>query len=132
MTHGDRRRRHAETVWRPWLDDAAVAAARLSTGVAGRRVVVLAAHPDDEVLGVGGLLRRADRRLAAEIVAVWATDGEASHPGSTSLDRSPSWRALRRAESRRRAARLGVSADATRAPRAARTAVWPTACTALS
>jgi LmbE family N-acetylglucosaminyl deacetylase len=74
---------------------------------AAGRVVALAAHPDDEVLGVGGLLSR----LAAagrEIVAVWATDGEASHPGSTAFDPSR-LRTLRRAESVAALARLGVT-----------------------
>jgi LmbE family N-acetylglucosaminyl deacetylase len=39
--------------------------------------LVVAPHPGDEILGVGGLLARLG---AAEMVAV--TDGEASHPGS--------------------------------------------------
>jgi LmbE family N-acetylglucosaminyl deacetylase len=45
-----------------------------------RSAVVIAAHPDDEVLGVGGLMSL----LAAEGVRlrlVAVTDGEASHPG---------------------------------------------------
>ncbi len=46
-----------------------------------RRVVVIAPHPDDEVLGAGGLIERALReRIVVEVVAV--TDGEASHPAS--------------------------------------------------
>ncbi len=45
------------------------------------RVLVLAAHPDDESLGAGGLLARAHRR-GLEVVVVCATDGEASHPHS--------------------------------------------------
>ncbi len=46
------------------------------------RVVVLAAHPDDEVLAVGGLLARlADR--GCDLLLVAATDGEASHLGRT-------------------------------------------------
>jgi LmbE family N-acetylglucosaminyl deacetylase len=45
-----------------------------------RSVVVLAAHPDDEVLGVGGLMALlADRGVRLRLIAV--TDGEASHPG---------------------------------------------------
>lgn len=46
------------------------------------RVVVAAAHPDDEVLGVGGTLARlAAAGLAVTVVSV--TDGEGSHPGNT-------------------------------------------------
>ncbi len=48
------------------------------------RVVLLAPHPDDEILGVGGLLRQlAHRGATVEVVAV--TDGEASHPASRSI-----------------------------------------------
>jgi LmbE family N-acetylglucosaminyl deacetylase len=49
---------------------------------AWRTVLVCAAHPDDDVLGVGGLMGT----LAATGVRLHllaATDGEASHPGST-------------------------------------------------
>ena len=43
-------------------------------------VVVVAAHPDDEVLGVGGMLAMlATAGARMRLVAV--TDGEASHPG---------------------------------------------------
>ncbi len=43
-----------------------------------RRVVIVAPHPDDEVLGAGGLIQRALRdKQIVEIIAV--TDGEASH-----------------------------------------------------
>jgi LmbE family N-acetylglucosaminyl deacetylase/SAM-dependent methyltransferase len=45
------------------------------------RVVVVAAHPDDESLGAGGLLAEAADR-ALEITLVLATAGERSHPGS--------------------------------------------------
>jgi LmbE family N-acetylglucosaminyl deacetylase len=66
-----------EEVWRAWPG-----LAQLPTGRPGTpaSVVVLAAHPDDEVLGAGGilsLLASAGTRL--RLVAV--TDGEASHPG---------------------------------------------------
>ncbi len=46
-----------------------------------RRLVVVTPHPDDEVLGAGGLIQRAlDEGVLVEIVAV--TDGESSHPRS--------------------------------------------------
>ena len=44
-----------------------------------RRLVVVTPHPDDEVLGAGGLIQKAlAEGILVEIVAV--TDGEASHP----------------------------------------------------
>lgn len=45
------------------------------------RLVVVAAHPDDESLGAGGLLQRAARQGVPTEVIV-ATWGEKSHPGS--------------------------------------------------
>ncbi|MFD5112075.1 PIG-L deacetylase family protein [Streptomyces sp. NPDC058391] len=67
-----------ERLWRSWPGLPA-----LPEAVLPRRghVVVVAAHPDDEVLGFGGamaLLAAAGVRLT--VVAV--TDGERSHPGS--------------------------------------------------
>jgi LmbE family N-acetylglucosaminyl deacetylase/SAM-dependent methyltransferase len=44
-------------------------------------VVVVAAHPDDESLGAGGLLHEAARR-GLDVRVVCATAGEASHPRS--------------------------------------------------
>jgi LmbE family N-acetylglucosaminyl deacetylase len=44
-----------------------------------RRLVVVTPHPDDEVLGAGGLIQRAlAEGVLIEVIAV--TDGEASHP----------------------------------------------------
>ena len=49
------------------------------------RTVVVAAHPDDETLGAGGILAElADAGCPAEVVIV--SDGGASHPGSPTLD----------------------------------------------
>lgn len=46
---------------------------------APRRVVVLAAHPDDETLGVGGTVQ-AMHAAGAEVTVVVASDGEAAFP----------------------------------------------------
>ncbi len=49
--------------------------------LAGTAFVILAAHPDDESLGAGGLMARL-RALGADVRVLLATAGEASHPGS--------------------------------------------------
>jgi LmbE family N-acetylglucosaminyl deacetylase len=45
----------------------------------GARLVVVAPHPDDEVLGTGGLLSVAAARQH-EVLIIAVTDGEGSHP----------------------------------------------------
>ncbi|MCB5282038.1 bifunctional PIG-L family deacetylase/class I SAM-dependent methyltransferase [Arthrobacter sp. AL08] len=50
---------------------------------AGRVVIVLAAHPDDESLGAGGLMARLER-LGARVTVLLCTAGESSHPDSPS------------------------------------------------
>jgi len=85
-----------------------VDAAGLVTGCT--RVVVVAPHPDDEVLGVGATLRMlANRGLDSLLVSV--TRGEASHPASQQW--SPAELGLRRlAERDAGLARLGWSPGA--------------------
>ncbi|RYZ42490.1 MAG: PIG-L family deacetylase [Myxococcaceae bacterium] len=60
----------------PWLDPDVLVPE-------GRRAVIVAPHPDDEVLGTGGLLAHLGR-LGREARILAVTDGTASHPGSAS------------------------------------------------
>jgi LmbE family N-acetylglucosaminyl deacetylase len=69
-----------EAEWRRWLPEQHWP--DLVPDPAWRTVLVCAAHPDDDVLGVGGLMAAlADAGARLHLLA--ATDGEASHPGST-------------------------------------------------
>ncbi len=70
-----------------------------------RRLVVVAPHPDDEVLGAGGLIQQALRDgVLVEVVSV--TDGEASHPNSHMV-RGTDLARIRRRESQEALRRLG-------------------------
>jgi LmbE family N-acetylglucosaminyl deacetylase len=72
------------------------------------RVVVVAPHPDDEVLGAGGTLA-VWATAGSEVTVVAVTDGEGSHPGSPTL--TPAQLAARRAVEREHAlAALGLGA----------------------
>lgn len=72
------------------------------------RVVVVAAHPDDEVLGAGGMMARfAASGVAVTVVSV--TDGEQSHADSDAV--TPADLARQRA-SELRAALAALGADA--------------------
>jgi len=75
----------------------------------GRRLVVVAPHPDDEVLMCGGLLAS----LASDatcMLMISVTDGEGSHPGS-SLWPTERLGAERPRESARALAHLGLDAQ---------------------
>ncbi|MCV2491385.1 PIG-L family deacetylase [Geodermatophilus sp. YIM 151500] len=71
-----------EPAWRAWL--AAAALPELVLADQWTDVLVCAAHPDDDVLAVGGLLVALSRR-GARLHLLCATDGEGSHPGSRVL-----------------------------------------------
>lgn len=65
-----------EAAWDDWLRSPAI---RPWPTEPAARVVAVAAHPDDETLGVGGLLRHLHETGAA-VELVVATDGEAAFP----------------------------------------------------
>jgi LmbE family N-acetylglucosaminyl deacetylase len=99
-----------ESVWAAWLPGTDWPA--WTADPAWERVAVCAAHPDDEVLGAGGVMALlAAAGVQLDLVAV--TDGEGSHPGSTVLapDRLAE---LRIAETEDALAALGVPARVTR------------------
>ncbi|MBP3035713.1 bifunctional PIG-L family deacetylase/class I SAM-dependent methyltransferase [Arthrobacter sp. zg-ZUI100] len=72
------------------------------------RLVVLAAHPDDETLGAGGLIATLAARGTAIDVVV-ASAGEGSHPASPTLT-PPELAGIRKIELRNAVARLAPQA----------------------
>ena len=76
----------SESVWAAARSQAVRAAAISALSVSDlRRLVVVAAHPDDETLGAGGLIAWAGR-TGIPVTVVVLTNGEASHPRSTTHD----------------------------------------------
>ncbi|WP_329042194.1 PIG-L family deacetylase [Streptomyces sp. NBC_00178] len=93
----------AEGLWATWPGWGAMREYPLpSSG----RVVVVAAHPDDEVLGFGGTLALLSD-LGHPLTVVAVTDGEASHPHSAVL-RPRELAAIRSEETRTALGRLGA------------------------
>lgn len=71
-----------EADWLPWLTRRRLPEIAPATLVPpGCRAVVVAPHPDDEVLSVGGLFGHL-AALGRELLVVAATDGTGSHDGS--------------------------------------------------
>lgn len=96
---GSRRIAGAGTAAEAWQADPALAAVAMADidqlVPPGCRAVLVAPHPDDEILACGGLLQMlSSRSVPTLIVAV--TDGEGSHPDS------PLWPAQRLREARPR------------------------------
>lgn len=80
-----------EQAWLPWLASPEL---RPFPDEPYRRAVVVAAHPDDETLGVGGLLQHLHGNGTAARLVV-ATDGEAAFPALSPEDRAELGRARR-------------------------------------
>jgi LmbE family N-acetylglucosaminyl deacetylase len=81
-----------ESVWRGWLG----AGLRSFPAEDHGRVVVVAAHPDDETLGAGGLIQRLHSSVGTTVELVVATDGEAAFPALSPEDRAALGRCRRR------------------------------------
>ena len=71
----------AGTSERVWQQDGRPDLARPLTLTGCSRLIVLAAHPDDESLGAGGLISTAAAH-GIPVTVIVATNGEASHPHS--------------------------------------------------
>ena len=88
--------RHVGTGAQEWSATGLIDNASVLDLVGLRRLIVVAAHPDDESLGAGGLIATAARR-GVPVTVVVATTGEASHPQSPTL-RPAQLAPIRRAE----------------------------------
>lgn len=86
----DRRIHGDGTAARAWHEDAALAAVPPADAQSlvppGARLVIVAPHPDDEILACGGLLQLLPAHAQPPLL-VAVTDGEASHPGSAAWPR---------------------------------------------
>ena len=71
---------HPGTDEHTWLSGSRLAALPPFQQRRPGRLIVVAPHPDDEVLAAGGLLQQM-QQAGVETVLVAVTDGEASHPG---------------------------------------------------
>ncbi|MEH3156663.1 MAG: PIG-L family deacetylase [Gordonia paraffinivorans] len=72
--------------WREWMADRSfpVLGDDHPARTSSVRMLVVAAHPDDEVLGAGGLMARTIRD-GGQVTVLCLSDGAASHPGSPTV-----------------------------------------------
>jgi LmbE family N-acetylglucosaminyl deacetylase/SAM-dependent methyltransferase len=97
----------AEADWagQRWLFDLP----RLALPAPTSTIVVLAAHPDDESLGAGGLIASA-AAAGHRVVVLVASDGEGSHPDAVGVD-TEQLRRIRRTEVAEALAGLGAGIE---------------------
>jgi LmbE family N-acetylglucosaminyl deacetylase len=97
----------AEADWakQPWLDELP----RLALPPLHSTIVVLAAHPDDESLGAGGLIATA-AAAGHRVVVLIASDGEGSHPDAVGLS-ADQLHSVRRVEVAEAITRLSSSVE---------------------
>lgn len=99
-----------EDAWRPWLSAQPFAQMSLPAIMGdAERLVVVAPHPDDEVLACGGLLAMQARR-GGQLLVIGVTDGERSHADIPGVDTS-ALAAQRVTERLEGARRLGFEID---------------------
>jgi len=100
-----------EQDWLAWLRLRGPAGCTLEELVPkGSRVVVVAPHPDDEILCAGGLMAMLAQRGHARLQLVAVSDGTASHPRSTLWTRAR-LSVARPRETREALGRLGVKCE---------------------
>lgn len=95
---------HAPAAWQEWITARPVARLGVADIVPARqRLVVVAPHPDDELLACG-LLMQAHAQQGGRSLIIGVTDGEASHAGD------PGWAAPALAAARREERLAGLRA----------------------
>ncbi|GAA1459157.1 PIG-L deacetylase family protein [Williamsia maris] len=90
--------------WREWLDSVELPSALDGDS---EQVLVVSAHPDDEVLGAGGFLHDAVAQ-GIGVTVLCLSDGAASHPGSPTVT-PEALAGIRRAELTTALSALGVN-----------------------
>ena len=99
-----------EDAWRPWLRAQPFTPMSLPALMGeAQRLVVVAPHPDDEVLACGGLLAMQAER-GGQVLVIAVTDGEQSHANIAGVD-AAALAAQRVAERLEGARRLGFAGD---------------------